>query len=93
MDLVRHLDDNNGANRRILDAMVKICRELGVNTLAEGVETEAQYQFLKEIGCDMVQGFYFFRPDPLEVSVYNFEHRTADIPHETKEERDAGFSA
>ena len=87
MDLVRHLDDNNGANRRILDAMVKVCRELGVNTLTEGVETEAQYHFLKEIGCDMVQGFYFFKPDPVEISIDHFRHRTADIPHEIREER------
>lgn len=83
MDMVRHLDENNGANRRILDAMVKVSRELGVHTLAEGVETEAQYHFLQEIGCEMVQGFYFFKPDPVDVSIQNFRNRSADIPHET----------
>ncbi len=87
MDLVRHLDDNNGANRRILEAMVKVCRDLGIRTLAEGVETEAQLNFLKGIGCDLAQGYYFFKPDPLDVSIYKFQHRSLDIPHETKEER------
>lgn len=87
MDLVRHLDDNNGANRRILEAMVKVCRELGINTLAEGVETETQLHFLQGIECDMVQGYYFYRPDPVDVSIYKFNHRGADIPHETNEER------
>lgn len=54
MDLLRHWNDNNGANKRILKAFVGVCRELGVNTLSEGVETVEQYNFLKEIGCDMV---------------------------------------
>lgn len=87
MDLVRHLDDHNGANRKILEAMVKVCREVGTHTLAEGVETEAQLHFLEEIGCDLAQGYYFYKPDPLDVSIYKFQHRSADIPHETDEER------
>lgn len=91
MDLLRHLDDNGGVNRRIMKALVNVCREIGVRTLAEGVETEAQLQFLKEIDCDMAQGFYFFKPDPLEVSVYKFTHRSASIPHETREERRAHY--
>ena len=66
MDLIRHLDENNGANRIIMKTITGMCREMGVNTLAEGVETEEQYRFLREIGCGMVQGFYFFRPEPLE---------------------------
>lgn len=86
MDLVRHLDDNNGANRRILEAMTKVCRDLGIRTLAEGVETEAQLHFLEETECDMAQGFYFFKPDPLDVSIYKFQRRSMDIPYETREE-------
>ena len=66
MDLVRHLDDNNGANRIIMKNIVQMCREIDVHTLAEGVETPEQYQFLKEIHCELLQGFYFFRPEPVE---------------------------
>ena len=66
MDLVRHLDDNNGANRTIMKHIVQMCQEIDVHTLAEGVETPEQYQFLKEIKCELVQGFIFFRPEPVE---------------------------
>ena len=69
MDLVRHLDDNNGANRVIMRNIVRMCQEIGVHTLAEGVETQEHYQFLKEIGCELVQGFYFFRPEPVDVII------------------------
>lgn len=87
MDLLRHLDDHNGANRKILEAMVNVCREVGIQTLAEGVETETQLNFLKNIGCDLVQGFYFYKPEPLEVSIHRFRHRSMDIPCETEEDR------
>jgi EAL domain-containing protein (putative c-di-GMP-specific phosphodiesterase class I) len=66
MDLVRHLDDHGGANRIIMKSIVSMCRQMGVHTLAEGIETEEHYQFLISIDCEMVQGFYFFRPEPLE---------------------------
>ena len=88
MELLRHLDDNNGANRQILRAFIGVCREMNVHTLAEGVETAEQLQFLKEIDCEMAQGFYFYEPMPLDVSIQNFENRTLSIPHETSEERD-----
>ena len=87
MDLLIHLDDNNGANRKVMEAMVNVCREIGIGTLAEGVENKDQLEFLKEIGCDLGQGFYFYKPEPLDVSIYKFNHRTEDIPHETASER------
>jgi len=67
MDIIRHMDDNNGANRKILKALVGVCRELGMHTLSEGVETKEQQEFLSEIECEMLQGFYFYKPIPLEV--------------------------
>ncbi len=66
MELVQHLDDNNGANCIIMKTITDMCREMGIHTLAEGVETEKQFRFLREIGCEMAQGFYFFRPEPVE---------------------------
>jgi EAL domain-containing protein (putative c-di-GMP-specific phosphodiesterase class I) len=66
MDLIKHLDDNNGANRIIMKSITEMCRQMGIHTLAEGIETEEQYRFLSEIGCGMVQGFYFFRPQPVD---------------------------
>jgi EAL domain-containing protein (putative c-di-GMP-specific phosphodiesterase class I) len=36
--------------------------ELDITTLCEGVETSQQSEFLKSVGCDIQQGFYFSRP-------------------------------
>ena len=39
-----------------------MAKHIGIRTLAEGVETEEQYAFLRDIGCEEVQGFYFSKP-------------------------------
>ncbi len=45
-------------------AIVALGKALHIHVLAEGVETEAQLQFLKETGCDEIQGYYVNRPMP-----------------------------
>jgi diguanylate cyclase (GGDEF)-like protein len=50
----------------IVQAVVSIARALGMTTTAEGVETEAQNQFLAALGCDEVQGYLFSAPIPIE---------------------------
>ena len=70
MALIQHLDDRNGVNKEIIKAMVSIARAMGVETLAEGVETEEQKAFLISAGCDLVQGFLLRRPVPLETILY-----------------------
>jgi diguanylate cyclase (GGDEF)-like protein len=46
----------------IVEAMVGLARSLGIEPLAEGVETLEQKEFLERIGCNMMQGYYFSRP-------------------------------
>ena len=87
MELVKHLDDNNGANRVIMKHIVEMCREIGVHTLAEGVETEDQYDFLTEIDCEMVQGFYFFKPESVDMAIFKTENAGSIVPIETPQER------
>ena len=41
-----------------------MAKELGIHTLAEGVETQQQYEFLKSIGCEKIQGYLFGKPKP-----------------------------
>ncbi len=90
MELIRHLDDAGGANRRILRALNNVCRELGIRTLCEGVETQAQHDFLKEIDCEMAQGFLFHKPRPIEDSVFRAKNiGKSPTNFETKEERRA----
>jgi diguanylate cyclase (GGDEF)-like protein len=50
----------------IVQAVVSIARALGMTTTAEGVETDAQHQFLRALGCDELQGYLFSGPVSLE---------------------------
>ena len=50
----------------IVELMVNIAHTFGMKVVAEGVETEVQAKKLKEMGCDMAQGFYFAWPLPRE---------------------------
>jgi diguanylate cyclase (GGDEF)-like protein/PAS domain S-box-containing protein len=49
-------------DRAIISAIVSLADSLGMRTIAEGVETEAQARVLREIGCDEMQGYLFSRP-------------------------------
>ena len=73
MDLLRKLNDRNGVNRRIMKAMTEIAKEMGIHTLAEGMETEEQRKFLQEIGCELAQGYLFHKPEPLEATFKRLE--------------------
>jgi EAL domain-containing protein (putative c-di-GMP-specific phosphodiesterase class I) len=46
----------------ITKAVISLGKALGVRVVAEGVETPAQFKFLRENGCDELQGFYFSKP-------------------------------
>jgi len=48
----------------IMASMISMIKELGITTLSEGAETEEQYQFLLDTGCEIVQGYYFGKPAP-----------------------------
>ncbi|MBR3226236.1 MAG: EAL domain-containing protein [Atopobiaceae bacterium] len=56
--------ESNAHSREIISSIVDMAKRIGIRTLAEGVETEAQFQFLKTIGCEMVQGYLFSKPAP-----------------------------
>ena len=53
-------------NRAIVSAIISLAGSLGLLTIAEGVETEGQLAFLREKGCNEVQGYYFSKPLPAE---------------------------
>ena len=52
-------------DRAIVAAVISMSRSLGMKTIAEGVETVEQLEFLREQGCDEVQGYYFSKPLPV----------------------------
>ena len=51
--------DKKPASKRIIASIVSLAKDLGMHTLAEGVETKEQYEFLLDIGCEKLQGYYF----------------------------------
>jgi len=60
---VRDLTEDS-EDRAIVDAVIRMAEALGLQTLAEGVETEGQLAFLRHQGCLAVQGYLFSRPLP-----------------------------
>ena len=52
--------------KTIVDEVITLARRLGITSLTEGVETKAQYDSLREMGCELFQGYYFARPMPFE---------------------------
>lgn len=65
MVFVRHLDDGQ-LNRLLIPEIAKVAHKLGLKVLAEGVETEGQKDFLRDAGCDLLQGFLFSKPVELD---------------------------
>ena len=88
MEIIRHLDDNDGANRLILRDLVHLCKAMKLHTLIEGVETKEQLDFVKEIGCEFVQGFYYHKPEPLDEVLFRLRNKGTFRPCETPEERE-----
>jgi predicted signal transduction protein with EAL and GGDEF domain len=62
---VRDIASKTAGNAPLVDAIIAMARSLGLATVAEGVETEAQWQYLRERDATQVQGFLFCRPLPL----------------------------
>jgi len=61
MDLVRGIDAN-ATRRAIVGSMVALMKGLGVLVVAEGVETRGEFDCLRALGIDLLQGFYLARP-------------------------------
>ncbi|MBR1392400.1 MAG: EAL domain-containing protein [Ruminococcus sp.] len=65
MKFIRNIARGN-KEMRMVELIIEIAAFLKVPVIAEGVETEEQYRLLKDVGCDIIQGFYFSRPVPPE---------------------------
>ena len=58
--------DKNEKSKPVIDSVIKMSESVGMGTLAEGVETKEQMEFLKKIGCERLQGYLFSKPIPYE---------------------------
>lgn len=52
--------------KAVISGVIDMARRLGIHTVAEGVETQADIDFLNEMGCDTVQGYYYAKPMPVD---------------------------
>ncbi|MCI4454399.1 MAG: EAL domain-containing protein [Thermodesulfobacterium sp.] len=71
MSFVRRLEVDE-KTRKLVYAIVEISRTFGMKTIAEGVETQGQYEILKNLGCNCFQGYYFSPPVSEDVFVEKF---------------------
>ena len=53
---------NEEKDLKMVQLMIDIAKFLSIPVIAEGVETQEQYELLKKIGCDIIQGYYFSKP-------------------------------
>jgi EAL domain-containing protein (putative c-di-GMP-specific phosphodiesterase class I) len=56
----------DGATRIITESIINMVKSLGIESIAEGVEDDAQYNYLHAIGCDVIQGYLLGKPQPAE---------------------------
>jgi len=58
---------NGHDHESIVNAIISLAQSLKLEILAEGVETEAQLNVLKDLGCEIFQGYYFTKPLALDL--------------------------
>ena len=92
MDLIQDLDSRNGLNRKIISAMIQIAHGMGIHTLAEGVETPQQRDFLEDVGCELSQGFLYRRPESLNTILFKLANGSIRPSCDTGEEIQRFFS-
>lgn len=63
-DLVRDVHED-AYKSAIVARLLDLCRSLGIRTVAEGIENEAEHDWFRSQGADLAQGFYFAKPAPL----------------------------
>ena len=59
-------DDDDGRGQVVVKEAIQLARNLDMRVVAEGIEKKEQVDFLASQGCDMIQGFYFAKPMPIE---------------------------
>lgn len=62
VDDIGTIEQSETNNKPLIDTILAMGKSLNLKVIAEGVETEEQYEFLKQKNCDIIQGYYFAKP-------------------------------
>ena len=71
---------NNPKSRPILKNVIALANDINMRTLAEGVETEEAFEFLRETGCERIQGYLFGKPMSKEELTQKFKNNEFNLP-------------
>lgn len=75
---VDHLENHVAKDEVMLRGMVSMLSGIGVEVVAEGVETKEQATFVRDLNCDVIQGYYYDRPMPADEFVKRLKTRVYD---------------
>ena len=81
-EFVQGISQNSHKEKEIVKSMIRLAKNLGIHVLAEGVEWEEEYAFLRDEKCDEIQGFYFYKPmtgDQIKEIIYNQKKKLIKI--------------
>jgi EAL domain-containing protein (putative c-di-GMP-specific phosphodiesterase class I) len=70
-------------NARLCETIVEFARRFGIKAVAEGIETLGELKVLRDVGCDMAQGYLFARPMT--------KHEFANVVHQPKRRNELRF--
>ena len=87
-------ENNSRRNRFTIEAILKLASQMQLQTVAEGIDNASQIQYLKQAACDIVQGFYYFKPMPID-EFQRIAYLDGDLrfveEDETREEKQASL--
>lgn len=72
-DFFRGREENEQRGSLIVSETIQLAKSLGMTTVAEGIESADQVEFLAKSGCDLIQGYYFAKPMPVDEYVERME--------------------
>lgn len=72
--------NKNDKGKQVISSVIDMANKLSITTVSEGVETDEQFEFLKQVGCDYAQGYLFDKPMPMKEFEIKFKQcRKKDI--------------
>ncbi len=87
---MRFLKPFTNTAKDILRNLVSMCKDIGIRTLAEGVENQEEIDFLNSIGCGRIQGYFYGKPEPIEDLFAHAEEKNLKVePNEVTRFYDA----